>query len=239
MTRPGRVLAAVVVACVAATGCLSAPADVYEPVDLAALGPSAAPQPELRSASVDRVVRDATVRVRNRMCFGVGSGSGFMLTDQVLATNRHVVAGADELQVSTWDGRSLDVTVNSATDLNDLALVRLAGPLRQRLELGSSPEPGTEVVAVGYPEGREIAFARGTVVDYVDGAEYGQTDDVMRITSELARGNSGGPVVDAEGRVVGVAFAIETDTGHGLVVPVESLLDATEGGEFSEQPSAC
>lgn len=223
----------------AVSGCLSAPSARYEPAELS-VASETAPAIALRAGSVDRAVREATVRVRNRTCFGVGTGSGFMVTEDVLVTNRHVVDGADELQVSTWDGRSLDVTVNGSARHDDLAVVQLARDVPNQLPLASSPpSEGDDVVAVGYPRGRRIAFAEGRVVDYADGAAFGQATTVMRVTSELAPGNSGGPVVDAQGRVVGVAFGIERETGLGLVLPVDALVAAARDRGFFTQPSAC
>ena len=62
--------------------------------------------------SAERAARTMTVRVRNTGCQGVATGSGFALDRHTLITNRHVLAGADELELDTWDGRSL--TVSSA-----------------------------------------------------------------------------------------------------------------------------
>ena len=94
-------------AMLALSGCLSAPSARYEPAELS-VASETTPAIATRAGSVDRAVREATVRVRNRTCFGVGTGSGFMVTEDVLVTNRHVVDGADEQHESTWDGRSLD-----------------------------------------------------------------------------------------------------------------------------------
>lgn len=194
----------------------------------------------LRSQDIERVVRHATLRVRNRTCFGVGSGSGFAIAPHLLVTNRHVVQGADVLQVTTWDGNTLDVTVNGVAITNDLAVVVTTQTLKQTLTVDPSrPQPGDPITAVGYPDGGRITFSDGEVIDHVPGELFGETTDTMRVTADIIPGNSGGPLIDDTGEVVGVVFAIERETGHGLVVPAGALLDLLETREFYVNPSPC
>lgn len=231
----------VVLLALALAGCVTQPAAEYTSAPIDAASRLEASDLTLRQEGLERHLREATLRVRNRTCFGSGTGSGFALTDRVLVTNRHVVAGADVVQLSTWDGRSLDVTVNGFAATDDLALVITAAPLERSLELAedSPPEPGTTVVAVGYPGGDAIDFARGEVIDSVPGRPFDSTHPVLRITSEVIPGDSGGPLLDEDGRVVGIVFAVERATGYGLAIPVEALMDAMATRGFYANPSPC
>jgi S1-C subfamily serine protease len=78
------------------------------------------------------------MRVRNRGCDSVATGSGFAVGPRRLVTNRHVVEGAEELQLDTWDGRSVSVAV-----LHDLALIQTLEPMPRVARLAAQdPEPG-------------------------------------------------------------------------------------------------
>lgn len=203
-------------------------------------GESAPPARDgVRAESAARAAERSTVRVRNRACEGLATGSGVVLDGTTLVTNRHVVEGADELEVSTWDGRTYPVTVASTATRADLAVARVDGELPPPLQpAADDPSPGTDVSAVGYPLGSELAFADGRVVDYREGGPYGEEGVVLRVTSQLRPGNSGGPLVDGDGRLVGVVFAVEASTDLGLAVPV-SQVQAVLGDEtaFRELPT--
>jgi S1-C subfamily serine protease len=223
---------------VLAAGCAPAPTADYQP---ASQPTAAAAGQGLQRDSLERQLRHATLRVRNRTCLGVGSGSGFAVADRLLVTNRHVVAGADVLQVSTWDGQSIDVDVSAVAAGDDLALVLTRQPLPAVMPLGSPARPGDEVVAIGYPGGDAIEFSEGRVIDRVDGTPFGESTTTLRLTNRIVPGNSGGPVIDADGDVVGVVFALEVATGHGLAVPVETLQALTDRPDTSLffNPSPC
>jgi S1-C subfamily serine protease len=87
----------------------------------------------------------------------------------------------------------------------------------------SAVPPGTQVWAAGYPEGDQLSVTPGIVIDYVDGTRYGESGQVMEISNTIQPGDSGSPLLDSEGRVVGVVFATETATGDGLAIPASTL----------------
>jgi S1-C subfamily serine protease len=219
-------------------GCVAAPTQ-YEPVAVSTESRVAPDSVAVRVDGMERHVREATLRVRNRTCLGVGTGSGFAIDDHLLVTNRHVVDGADVLQVSTWQGDTLDVTVNGYALGDDLALVETRQPLPETLELGGGVSAGDQVAVVGYPEGRRLRFAEGEVIDRVDGVLFGESARILRLTNEVRPGNSGGPLVDEDGAVVGVVFAIEIATGYGLAVPVKALKKVMNRRDFFINPSPC
>jgi S1-C subfamily serine protease len=193
--------------------------------------------PKLRAQSFARRARKLTVRVRNISCLGVGTGSGFAIARDLLVTNRHVLAGAAILEVSTWDGRSLEVDTAEVGVLGDLGIAFVKGTLPRVGSYGRPPKPTTPITVAGYPLGGELALTSGTVVDYVDGARgLGVPGRVMRLTARVQPGNSGGPVLDAKGKIVAVVYAIEIATGYGLAIPVDTLRSLIRVGGYEPVP---
>jgi S1-C subfamily serine protease len=192
--------------------------------------------PELARDSVTREAKQLTVRVRNVGCQGITTGSGFALAPDILVTNRHVLAGADLLEVSTWDGRSFLVSAAFVGRLGDLGIARVDGRLPLVGLFGPSPKSGASVTAVGYPLGGPLRLSHGVVVDRVDGAELGIPGAVVRITSRVKPGNSGGPLLMDDGRIGGVVYAIERRTGYGLAIPVDTFRRLVRVGGFQDVP---
>jgi S1-C subfamily serine protease len=196
--------------------------------------------PEVAADSVERRAQEVTVRVRSLGCDQFGLGSGFVLPGGVVVTNRHVVGQPREVTLNTWDGRSLSAEVTGVATDSDLALLRLedAGDMPVAALRSDPVERGEEVFAIGYPGGGPARVSPGRVLGMVDGTVLGEPAEVIRVEVDIAQGNSGGPLVDREGLVVGVVFAIEVDAGIGLAVPVATLLDRLESGELVA-PGAC
>jgi len=192
--------------------------------------------PRLAKDSAERRARKLTVRVRNVSCLGIGVGSGFAIAEDVLVTNRHVLAGAETVEVSTWDGRTLPATAAEVGVLGDLGVARVDGTLPQVGAYGAQPRPGDEVTVVGYPGGEELTLSPGTVVDLVDGKPLGIPGRVMRLTSRVVPGNSGGPVLDRRGKIAGVVYAYQLGTGLGLAIPVDTLRTLTREGGYEPVP---
>jgi len=182
-------------------------------------------------ADIDQIAREATLRVRAVGCsaLGLGTGSAFVLGDRILVTNRHVVEGSSVLQLSTWDGRDYDVSVVAAGYRDDLAVLTVNEPLGVRLRIGEPPRPGQRVFAVGYPGGGPWTLTEGEVQDSVPGSRYGESGDVLRVTAEIRPGNSGGPLLDESGNLLGAVFAIDTTSGLGLVISAEQVRSIVEG----------
>ena len=179
--------------------------------------------PTLARDSAERRARRLTVRVRNIGCEGLATGSGWALTRTLLVTNRHVLAGADRLELNTWDGRDLEVDTANVGRLGDLGIAHVAGRLPEVAKLGSAAAQGDRVTAVGYPLGGELRLAGGVVVDLVDGSRFDIPGRVIRLTAPVRPGSSGGPLLDSSGKIVGVIFAKEIATGLTLAIPIETL----------------
>jgi len=194
------------------------------------------PPPQLIRDSLRRRAERMTVRVRNIACDGIATGSGFALSSHELLTNRHVVAGAAVLQVSTWDGHSFEVTTAQVGALVDLGVVHTDRALPQVARYGPPANKGDKVTAVGYPLGGELTLSPGQVIDYVDGVKLGVPGRVMRITSDVRPGNSGGPLLNERDEVVGIVYAIEISTGYGLAIPVKTFQALLDAGGLTAVP---
>jgi len=189
--------------------------------------------------------RTYTVRIRSQTCEGLGVGSGFLIDESTIVTNRHVVEGADSLEVETSEGEDLTVGVASQGLLADLAIVRLDRPMASGMgqdtaELAAAnPEPGTDLQAFGYPGGGPLTVTDGQVEDYQVDPRLGNLSKVIRSDVDIEPGSSGGPAVDDEDRVVGVVYAIEVATEKSLLVPVETLQRLLANDEGLEPVEGC
>lgn len=146
-----------------------------------------------------------------------GQGSGFVVRpDGYILTNNHVVAGASELEVSFADGQKLKAELVATDPDSDLAIIRVEARDLPSASFGDSLalQPGEWVVAVGNPYGLEHTVTAG-VVSALGRGDVGLNtyEDFIQTDAAINPGNSGGPLVDLEGRVLGVNSAIRTSNG--------------------------
>ncbi|MEU2201217.1 serine protease [Isoptericola sp. NPDC019482] len=177
-------------------------------------------------------VQRMAVRIRNVGCDGLSTGSGFAVDEHTLITNRHVVADSETLEVSTYDGRDLEVSAAGSASLADLALVRTTDPLPSYPTLADAdPRPGDDVTVVGYPEGGELTITAGSVIGPTTDPLHENLGEVLLTDAPVEPGSSGSAALDAQGRVIGVVYA-KTSDGRSLLVPLSTLervLDDAEG----------
>lgn len=162
-------------------------------------------------------VTASTVNVETVGCGARHEGSGFAVSADTIVTNAHVVAGAERIQVRRPDQRLVDARVIRFDAARDLAVLDAPGLGQQPLPIANAPV-GTEGAVVGYPGGQNqprptpmiISDERATTgYDIYNRSTVDR--QVLFLAASLRQGDSGSPVFDVQGRVVGVAFAIAPD----------------------------
>jgi serine protease Do len=166
-------------------------------------------------------------REQERLQRGMGSGV-IVSKDGIVLTNNHVVAGAEEIQVTTADDREFKAKVVGTDEKSDLAVLRLEGDTSDLvpIEFGDSSRLrlGDIVLAIGNPFGVGQTITMG-IVSAKGRANMGIVDyeDFIQTDAAINPGNSGGALVDMEGRLVGVNTAILSRTGGymgiGFAIP--------------------
>ena len=160
-------------------------------------------------------------------------GSGFIIDSSGLnVTNNHVVEGADTVSVQISDGREFAGSVLGRDDKTDLAVVKIDsdGPF-QAIDWGDSDHirVGDSVFAVGSPFGLGNTVTSGIVSARSREIGAGPYDDFLQVDAAINSGNSGGPLFDASGRVIGVNTAIFSPSGGnvgiGFAIPAQLARD--------------
>lgn len=185
-------------------------------------------------AVVDAVV-PSTVKVEGVACRRIQEGSGFVIGNGLVVTNAHVVAGETETVIQRSDGSEVRASVVAFDPRRDLAVLSAPDLNRQPLSLLDVAEGATGAV-FGHPGGGALRAApfevgRALTATGTDIYDRERTErKVLILASNLAPGDSGAALIDPQGRVVGVAFAIAPDKpGVAYALDIEELQPVLAG----------
>ena len=158
-----------------------------------------------------------------------GVGTGFVINaDGKIVTNAHVVEGADKVTVTLADGRKVDAKVIGSDPATDIALIQADAKDLPTVSFGSSDtlRVGEGVVAIGSPFGLGNTVTSGIVSALGRDIRSGPFDNYIQTDAAINKGNSGGPLFNASGDVVGINTAIFSPTGGsvgiGFAVPADT-----------------
>jgi len=166
-----------------------------------------------------------------------GSGSGFVISsDGFIVTNNHVIENATSIKASFADGLEQNVSLVGADPSTDIAVLKLYDGGLKPLQFANSDllEPGQIAIAIGNPMGLQHTVTAGVVSATgrsLRASNGRMIDDIIQTDAALNPGNSGGPLVNSNGRVIGVNTAM-IPTAQGLCFAVSSNLTAYVAGQL-------
>jgi S1-C subfamily serine protease len=176
-------------------------------------------------SAVQRVA-PAVVTVLSSSNQGSGSGSGVIISDKgYILTNNHVVDGADKLAVVFNDGSRRDAKLVGTDPLNDVAVIQVAGSLPAVAAVGDAAalQPGEQVLAIGSPLGDFRNTVTAGVISAIN-RSVGSMEGLIQTDAAINSGNSGGPLINLHGEVVGLnTLVVRNDQLSMSAAPVEGL----------------
>jgi S1-C subfamily serine protease len=167
-------------------------------------------------------------------------GSGWVYDSKGdIVTNEHVAGGASSITITLWNGRSFKGHLVGTDSSTDLAVVRISAPasMLTPLALGNSDavQVGSPVVAIGSPFGLSETVTSGIVSALgrsIDAPNNFTIPNAIQTDAPINHGNSGGPLLDARGRVIGINAQIRSDSGNaegvGFAIPINSARRSME-----------
>jgi S1-C subfamily serine protease len=198
---------------------------VFAGLPPAPTGPVTGPS-EAEAGAAFSAASGSTVRIVGQACGSLQEGSGFVVGEGLVATNAHVVAGADRVEVQQQDGASQPGEVVVFDPAVDVAVLRVTESPGEPLALATEEVPrGTGGAIVGHPSGGDLAGVDAAVTRVIDAKGrdiYGRRRvqrRVYELQAVVVPGNSGSPFVLADGTVAGMVFASSTsdpDLGYAV-----------------------
>ncbi|MBJ7339519.1 acid resistance serine protease MarP [Mycolicibacterium sp.] len=201
--------------------------DVLQPFGRTPIVNVDAPNAALANDPVVSATRPSVLKIRGvaTSCQKVLEGSGFVVAPNRVMSNAHVVAGSESVTVEA-DGKTYDATVVSYDPNADISILDVPGLPSTPLQFDMQEAPtGTDAVVMGYPGGGEFTATPGRIREIIqlNGPDIYHTTTVTRevytIRGTVRQGNSGGPLIDKDGKVLGVVFGAavdDADTGFVL-----------------------
>lgn len=193
-------------------------------------------QPSSPTTVADRIyqqLKPVTVEVWNNSQRGIATtASGVVLTnDGLILTNHHVIETNPSPSVKLADGRKFEAEILSIDPSLDLALLQLVGahdlPVAPFADNTSQVQAGDTVYAIGSPMGESWKMTSAQVIELHSTCANGVSPlrCIRTPSGFLKPGNSGGPLINAAGQVIGINRAVQQSTGEGVSIPVETIRD--------------
>lgn len=184
------------------------------------------PQPGLEGfQTAIAAAQPSVVRIAGQGCGGIVEGSGFVVDKDLVATNAHVVAGIDRIVVQDERGSHTAIAIWFDPNL-DFALLRVPNLAGGPLKIGTDQQVrGTTAAVLGYPGGGNFSAKSAAILNAFSATGhniYGTgitTRSIYELQADIIPGNSGGPLINERGRVIGVIFAESTsyqNVGYAL-----------------------
>lgn len=198
---------------------------------VAEVGP---PDPTVLQLPAVAQVRPSVVKIEGTApsCRQALEGSGFVVSPERVMTNAHVVAGTRRLTVSSPNGQQLPARVVLFDSDNDIAVLDVPGLTAPALRFADGEaQTGDDAIVLGYPEAGPFAVNAVRVRDKINlsGPDIYRTGQILRqvytVRGLIRQGNSGGPMINSAGEVVGVVFGAAEDTNDqtGFVLTAEQV----------------
>ncbi|WP_067531586.1 MarP family serine protease [Nocardia crassostreae] len=211
-------------------------------VPIAAVEP---PDPSVLQLPVAQSLQGSVLRIRGiaPSCQRQLEGTGFVVAPERIMTNAHVVAGTNSVSVDTPRG-SLDATVVLFDPFKDVAVLAVPGLTADVIPLAAKPaQSGESAIVLGYPGGGRYTASAARVRETLDlkGPNIYRDDNVQRevytVRGSVRAGNSGGPLVDTDGNVLGVVFgAAVTDEDTGYVLTLDEVRPEIDAAPAASAP---
>lgn len=208
------------------------------------------PNPELANSAVVTNARPSVVKIRGeaKECGKVLEGTGFVVAEGKVMSNAHVVAGSNRVTIETDNG-PFDATVVSYDPDADISILDVPGLTAPPLAFDDAQaRTGTEAVVLGYPGGGPFVATPARIREIIElnGPDIYRTTTVTRevytVRGTVRQGNSGGPLVGLDGRVLGVVFGAavdDNDTGFVLTAKEVERQMARVGNTGRVATGAC
>jgi S1-C subfamily serine protease len=216
--------------------------DVLDPLTPTQARDVAAPDKALVNSPIVPKVQGSVVKVTGiaASCSRQIDGSGFVYAREHVMTNAHVLAGVRKPVVSA-EGREYDATPVYVDEKTDIAVLDVPGLPQVPLTFAQkSLDTGADAIIMGYPGGGPFYVGAARVRDRgeISGPDFRNTTTVQRdvyaLNGSVRAGNSGGPLFDTDGRVVGVVFASAIDDPNtGYALTTQQVAEAAAAGQRS------
>ncbi len=210
-----------------------------------------APDASLADSLVVGKSRASVVKIRGvaTACQKVLEGTGFVIAPNRVMSNAHVVAGSDSVTVEAEDGKKYDATVVSYDPNADISILDVPNLPLPPLQFAEEPaKTGTDAVVLGFPGGGDFVATPARVREIIElsGPDIYKTTTVNRevytIRGLVRQGNSGGPMINRAGQVIGVVFGAavdDNDTGFVMTTDEVSRQLAKIGNTAKVPTGAC